>query len=94
MNLKKKRRFQVVEYFRFTPGNRRKAEVPKIPGKRPSFEESGPLMIHQQEFRFFQKMLRLKKTVRLILFSCNAENASITSSSLKHREDKNNCVRN
>lgn len=26
MNLKKKRRFQVVEYFRFTPGNRRKAE--------------------------------------------------------------------
>lgn len=63
MNLKKKRRFQVVEYFRFIPGNRRKAEVPKIPGKRPSFEESGPLMIHQQEFRFFKKMLRLKKTV-------------------------------
>ena len=55
MNLKKKRRFQVVEYFRFIPGNRRKAEVPKIPGKRPSFEESGPLVVHQQEFRFFQK---------------------------------------
>lgn len=63
VKFKTQNEFKVVEYFRFIPGNRRKAEVPKIPGKRPSFEESGPLMIHQQEFRFFQKMLRLKKTV-------------------------------